>query len=181
MSATGNFWVRWRVRLGYPLALLFVLLAQPTTSSLALGALVGLVGLFIRAAAAGHLRKHELLSVSGPYAYTRNPLYFGSAILAGGIVIAGGSWIAAVLVALYFAIFYPLVMKREEGELRARYAADYDDYARRVPLFLPRLRGGSSARGGFSWAQYARNREYQALLGFLAGLALLYAKMLWWV
>jgi protein-S-isoprenylcysteine O-methyltransferase Ste14 len=180
MSVAGNFWVRWRVRLGYPLAVLFLLLARPTRSSLALGAIVGLLGLAIRAAAAGHLRKHEELSVSGPYAYTRNPLYFGSAILAGGIVIAGGSWIAAGLVALYFAIFYPLVMKREEAELRARYTADFDHYASHVPLFLPRLRRGASAAGGFSWTQYTRNREYQALLGFLAGLALLYAKMFWW-
>lgn len=177
MSGAGDFWVRWRVRFGYPVAAIFLLLAKPSVESLILGGAMGAVGLSIRAAAAGHLRKHEELTTSGPYSYTRNPLYLGSAVLAAGILLAGGSWLAAPLVGGYFVLFYSLVMRREEAELRARYGDAFHEYARRVPLFFPRLGGGAGGGGGFSWAQYARNREYQALLGFVAGLALLWAKM----
>src|SRR5712691_5128752 len=81
MSASGSFFVRWRVRLGYPLAVAVLLFARPTLSSILLGALVGLIGLGLRAYAASYLRKQEVLTVTGPYAYTRNPLYLGSAIL----------------------------------------------------------------------------------------------------
>jgi hypothetical protein len=181
-----SFLARWRVRLGYPVAALFFFLARPTPKSIAAGAVMGVVGLVIRAAAAGHLRKHEGLAVTGPYAHTRNPLYLGSFFLAAGLLVGGHSWLAAIVVAGFFLAFYPGVMKREEGELREHYGTEYVEYAARVPLFWPALRGYSSqapgaesqtgarnARGGFSWALYRRNREYQALAGFLAVMALL--------
>jgi len=181
-----SFLMRWRVRLGYPVAAVFFFLARPTARSIAAGAIVGVVGLLIRAAAAGHLRKHEGLATSGPYSHTRNPLYLGSFFLAAGLLIAGHSWLAAILVAAFFLAFYPGVMKREEGELREHYGAGYEEYAARVPLFWPALRGyrsqaadaetQTSARGmrrGFSWALYRRNREYQALVGFFAVMVLL--------
>jgi hypothetical protein len=176
-----SFLMRWRVRLGYPVAAVFFVLARPTAKSIMMGAAVGVVGLLIRGAAAGHLRKHEGLATSGPYAHTRNPLYFGSAFLAAGLLIAGHSWLAAILVAAFFLTFYPGVMKREEGELREHYGGEYEGYAARVPLFWPALSGyrsrddeSSGAHGGFSLAQYRRNREYQALIGFLAVMALLW-------
>ena len=185
---TPGWAARWRVRAGYPVALGFLALASPTTTTLATGAAVAALGLFVRAAAAGHLHKHEQLATRGPYAFTRNPLYFGSAILAAGFAVAGASWIAAVFVAAYFAVFYPAAMRREEDELRARYGAAFEDYARRVPLFWPRLlpsappAGSASvpaASDAFSWPQFRRNREYQAVLGALLGLAVLAAKMFW--
>jgi len=179
MDGAGDLWVRWRVRVGYPVAVLFAWLAKPGYESLAFGAVIGLFGLAVRAAAAGHLRKHEELTTSGPYAFTRNPLYLGSAVLAVGVIVAGHSWLAAVLVGAYFALFYSIVMRREEAELRGKYGAAFEEYAERVPLFFPRLTRGTAARGQFSTSQYLRNREYQALLGFLAGLALLWAKMIW--
>lgn len=199
--AATNFWIRWRVRIGYPVALAYLILARPTARSLAIGALVGALGIAIRAWAAGYLRKHEALAVSGPYAFTRNPLYFGSVTLAAGFVVAGDSLWAAIIVAAYLALFYPAVMKREEGELHAHYGDAFVDYAARVPLFWPRLRparqlraprdpqrasrdsqlapGESSALVRFSSQLYRHNREYQAALGFLVGLALLWAKMHW--
>ncbi len=187
MSARGQQLARWRVRAGYPVAIAFLLLARPAPAWLAGGAVAAALGLLVRGAAAGHLRKHEQLSTGGPYALTRNPLYFGSAILAAGFVLAGASWIAAVLVAAYFLAFYPAVMRREEGELRERYGTAFDEYARRVPLFWPRLTacgpdegqaaGAAGAGACFSWAQYRRNREYQAAVGTAIGLAILAAKM----
>jgi len=80
--------VRWRVRLGYPLAVAVLFFARPQPRSILYGGLVGLVGLALRAWAAGYLHKQEVLTVTGPYAYTRNPLYLGSAVLALGVAIA---------------------------------------------------------------------------------------------
>lgn len=176
MAARSSLWTRLRVPLGYPIALLYLWLARPTLSSLGIGAAFVLLGLFIRALAAGRLRKHEQLSTDGIYALTRNPLYLGSAFLAAGFVIAGYSWIAALLVVAYALVFYPAVIRREELELRARYGPAFDDYARRTPRFFPRFAPGPT-RLQFSWAIYIRNREYQAALGVLAGFALLALKI----
>jgi len=179
MTSPGQFWVRWRVRLSYPVALAAYFLALPSPRSLAIGAGISLLGILLRGWAAGHLRKHEQLSMSGPYEFTRNPLYLGSLLLAAGCLLAGRSWLAAALFALYFLLFYPAVMRREESELRARYGAAFDGYARRVPLFFP-LPGRSVASAArFSWDRYRRNREYQAAFGFLVGIALLGLRIYW--
>jgi len=184
MSRPRSFWMRWRVRLGYPLALIFWLLAAPTPRSILVGAIIAAVGLFIRGAAAGHLRKDQELATTGPYARTRNPLYLGSAFLAAGFVLAGLSWVAGLLVAGYFAVFYSAVMRDEESDLRARFGAAFNQYAAHVPLFFPfwfgsRSDAGSARNGGdnFSWEQYQRNHEYRALLGSLAGLVALGLRM----
>lgn len=170
MSAAGSFFVRWRVRLGYPLAMAVVYLSRPMPQSILFGGLVGVVGLCVRAYAAGYLHKKEVLTVTGPYAYTRNPLYLGSAILALGAGIGTRSWISALLLVAYFALFYSIVMRREANELHTRHGASFDEYARIVPLFIPRLTaaklpGGSA--GAFSFAQYKKNHEWQAAVGFL--------------
>lgn len=178
MSAAGSFFVHWRVRLGYPLAIAVLWFSRPTPRSILLGAPVGVVGLWLRAYAAGYLHKQEVLTVTGPYAYTRNPLYLGSAILALAAGIATHSWMAALILIVYFAIFYSVVMRREEKELSLRHGPAFREYARAVPLFLPHLRGaklpGTSA-GSFSFAQYKKNHEWQAALGFLLLLAVLLA------
>jgi protein-S-isoprenylcysteine O-methyltransferase Ste14 len=178
VSASG-FFARWRVRLGYPLAILVLALAKPTLRSVAIGAAIGAIGLWVRALAAGHLHKQEVLTQTGPYAYTRNPLYLGSAILTIGVGLATNSWIAAAILCGYFAVFYSIVMRREEGELRLHFGAAFEAYARAVPLFLPRLSAATASSSGaspsFSIEQYKRNREYRAALGFLLILAVLLA------
>lgn len=177
MSAATNPWARWRVRLGYPLAAGFAFLAQPSNESLLWGGAVAAIGLLIRGAAAGHLYKHQRLAMSGPYRFTRNPLYLGSASMAAGLLVAGRSWLAAALVAVYFVVFYTGVMRAEEAELRARYGQEFAAYAACVPLFLPWPLPRVPATHAFSRRQYKINREYQAAVGFVLGLALLYAKM----
>ena len=110
--AAASFFSRWRVRAGYPLAMLFLYLASPTPSAIGIGAAIAAAGLVVRGAAAGHLRKLETLTTSGPYAWMRNPLYFGSALLAGGFAVAGHSvWAARVLV-VYFGTFCARGMER---------------------------------------------------------------------
>jgi protein-S-isoprenylcysteine O-methyltransferase Ste14 len=180
MSLPGSFFMRWRVRLGYPLAAVVLWFSRPVPGSILLGGLVGLFGLLIRAYAAGYLHKQEVLTVTGPYAYTRNPLYLGSSILALGAAIAVCSWISAFLLLLYFAIFYSIVMRREETELAARHGTTFEEYARAVPLFFPRLQPAKfagGAVGSFSLEQYKKNHEWQAALGFLL---LLFALLLIW-
>ena len=182
MNSGGAFFSRWRVRLSYPCAILVLWFARPTPRSILWGAAFGLLGLFVRAQAAGHLHKQEVLTVTGPYAFTRNPLYFGSAILAIAAAIATWSWISAAILCVYFALFYSIVMRREESELRLRHAAAFDEYARAVPLFFPRLTPATLSFGGagsFSLAQYKKNHEYQAAIGLVLLLAVLV--LIWWL
>lgn len=178
--------MRWRVRLGYPVALVYLVLASPTPHWIATGAALAGFGLIIRALAAGHLRKDRELATTGPYARSRNPLYLGSFFMAVGFAIAGHSWWAGGLVVIYFAVFYYAVMKNEEADLHLRFGAAFDNYARKVPLFFPTLLGrgyeGTSATGDeqhFSSDQYGRNREYRALIGTIGALAVVWLRM--WV
>lgn len=181
MTSATNFWIRWRVRIGYPVAVVYLALSRPTQKWLVVGGAIGVLGLAIRAWAAGHLRKHQALAVGGPYAFTRNPLYFGSVILAGGFMVAGRSVWATIVVAAYLALFYPAVMKREEGELQAHYGEDFQRYVSRVPLFWPRFSRAASDIDAdrFSTGLYRKNREYQAAIGFVLGLLVLWARMRW--
>jgi protein-S-isoprenylcysteine O-methyltransferase Ste14 len=182
MSRAAALFARWRVRLGYIFAVFVLLFARPTPKYVAVGAVVGLMGLWLRAYAAGYLRKQEVLTVTGPYAYTRNPLYLGSAVLALGAGIATRSCISAGILIVYFAVVYSVVMRREEGELLAHHGDAFQKYAEAVPLFLPRMTSaklpGASA-GRFSVAQYKKNHEYQAALGYL--LLLIVLLLLWWM
>jgi protein-S-isoprenylcysteine O-methyltransferase Ste14 len=180
VSNAAELFARWRVRMGYVLALFVLLFARPTPRYVAIGGFVGLIGLWLRAYAAGHLHKQEVLTVTGPYAYTRNPLYLGSAILALGVGIATRSWISAGILVIYFAVVYSMVMRREEGELLGHHGDAFQQYAAAVPLFLPRMSAaklpGANA-GRFSLAQYKKNHEYQAGLGYLL---LLIALLILW-
>jgi protein-S-isoprenylcysteine O-methyltransferase Ste14 len=174
--SVAAFLVRWRVRLGYLIAILVLWLARPTPRSVACGACVGLFGLWIRAYAAGFLHKQEVLTMTGPYARTRNPLYLGSSVLALGAGIATHSWAAAALLLVYFSVVYAVVMRREEGELRAKHGAAFEEYARRVPLFFPSLmptKQSSGTAGTFSWTQYKKNHEYEAAIGYVVLLGVL--------
>lgn len=185
MSKTGTFWARFRVRAGYPVAAIYLVLAVPTLRWMAIGAVVAAFGLIVRAAAAGYLRKDQQLATGGPYSRTRNPLYFGSALLAAGFIVAGHSLWAGVVVAVYFAVFYYAAIRAEEAHLRDRFGFEFDAYAARVSKFFPSLHPVSSEPSQpkgeripeFSWAQYRRNREYQALIGTLAGLGVLWLRM----
>lgn len=179
--------MRWRVRTGYPVAIAFLYFAAPTLRSLALGAIVAAVGLLIRGAAAGHLRKDKILATTGPYSRTRNPLYLGSAFLAAGFIIAGHSWIGGTLVGAYFIVFYFAVMRNEEEDLRVRFGAVFEKYAQVVPLFLPRIVNPAELAdlrdpqqpARFSWAQFNKNREYQAVIGSIVGIGVVALRM--WV
>jgi protein-S-isoprenylcysteine O-methyltransferase Ste14 len=169
---------RWRVRLSYPLAILVLWVSRPVPRGILYGAILGALGLCVRARAAGYLRKQQVLTVAGPYAYTRNPLYLGSAILTLGVAVTARSWLAAAILCSYFTIVYGVVMRREERELLLHHGTAFEEYARSVPLFLPRLTAAklpSASSVSFSFALYKKNREYRAAIGFLLMLIVFFA------
>ncbi len=167
----ADFAQRLRVPFGFLLVAAFAWLSQPSVTTLTVGFPVALAGVALRAWAAGHLAKNEQLATSGPYAHLRNPLYLGTLTVAAGLAIAARRLELAVLFAVVFALVYLPAMELEEQHLRKLFP-QYAEYAANVPLLLPRLqRWGGGSR--FRRDLYVRNQEYQALLGFLAGAALL--------
>src|SRR6202050_2336235 len=177
MPKQGTFWTRWRVTLGYPLAAACLWGARPTPKSLVIGACIAILGLAIRGYAAGYLYKGEGVATSGPYAYTRNPLYLGSIVLAAGVIVATWSWVASGRVAACIGMLYPAVRRREGVELRARTGDALQRYALQVRQLWPSFRPNVSSEKRFSWAQYKRNRESEAAIGLLVALALLAVRM----
>jgi protein-S-isoprenylcysteine O-methyltransferase Ste14 len=164
-----------RVPFGFVMAAAFVWLSAPTWTSLAAGLPVSLMGLALRAWAAGHLEKNLELAESGPYAHVRNPLYLGTLTAAAGFAVAARRWELGVLFAAVFVFVYLPVVELEEQHLRSLFP-DYAGYAARVPKLAPRMAAGG--RKHFRWFLYRRNREYEALAGFLAGAAVLIWKLM---
>lgn len=169
---------RIRVPLGFVFAALYIWLAHPTWRSIILGSGIAIVGLVIRAVASGHVRKNEQLTTTGPYAYTRNPLYLGSLIIGVGFTLDSRSWIIAAIAAAMLVVIYIPVIRSEEAFLRAHFP-EFDDYCRNVPRLFPRLKLAEGSAGSFSAHLYWKHREYNAALGAAAIVAVLIIKVLW--
>ena len=141
------------------------------------------MGLLIRGWSAGTIRKEEDLTTSGPYAFTRNPLYMGSLCIGTGLSTAGGHWIWPAVFLTFFAGVYGRTMVGEAERLTELFGYRYVEYAANVPAFVPRLTPYRADRQdvtqGFSWSQYRRNREWEALLGAVAAFAILAMKARW--
>lgn len=136
-------------------------------------------GVWLRAYAAGYVRKNAELTRTGPYAHTRNPLYLGSMMIAFGFAAAAGSWIILVALAILFTIIYLPTIRSEEQYLREHFPG-FDDYAKKVPRLLPRLTAAptTDAAGSFSSELYLHHREYNASMGAIAIYAALAARLL---
>ncbi len=167
---------RLRVPAGFIMLGAFGLLARPTATSLLVGLPISLCGLALRAWAAGHLAKDQRLATSGPYAFTRNPLYLGTLVTALGLAAAGHSIPLAVIFTTLFALVYLPAIELEEQHL-TEILMGYSAYAARVPLLLPRWPEGLGAHR-FTLALYRKNREYQALFGWVAAAAWLLVRLL---
>jgi protein-S-isoprenylcysteine O-methyltransferase Ste14 len=170
---------RIRVPLGFIFAGVFLWLARPSWHTMLASLLLVVPGVWLRAYAAGYVRKNAELTRTGPYAYTRNPLYLGSMMIAFGFAWAAASWIILVaLAALFLAIYLPTI-RSEEAYLREHFAG-FDDYAKQVPRLLPRLTPASSdaEAGRFSRERYLHHREYNACMGAIAIYGALAARLL---
>jgi protein-S-isoprenylcysteine O-methyltransferase Ste14 len=155
---------RWRVFLGFVFAAIVLWLAVPSPRSLAIGAAIAIVGEAIRLWAAGHLEKSKEVTQSGPYRYTRHPLYLGSSLIGIGMAIVANNPIVAALVIAYLALTLTAAMSSEEAHLREKFGGAYDAYAQKRAPKVER---------SFSWQRAIYNREHQAIGGLIAGLVLL--------
>jgi protein-S-isoprenylcysteine O-methyltransferase Ste14 len=174
---------RIRVPLGFVTAALYVfeVARRPAhPAAVAWSLLLVLPGLALRAAASGTVKKNRELTVTGPYAHTRNPLYLGSMLIAAGFAVALLSWPLAVVLAAGFAVIYIPVIAGEEQFLRGAFPG-FDDYCRRVPRLIPRLiprratpQAEAASPSGFSPTLYLKHREYNSAIGA----ALLYLSLL---
>jgi len=173
---------RWRVPLGFLCAALFFVFSRPRPLTMAIGGAFALPGLALRAWATGHLRKNDALATTGPYAYTRNPLYLGSFVMGVGFTIASGRLILGVIFAALFLGIYVPVMRVESATLTQLFGERYLKYVQEVPLFLPRLspyRDDAKDRNTFDAALFKRYREYRAAIGMTVAWALLALKALY--
>jgi protein-S-isoprenylcysteine O-methyltransferase Ste14 len=171
---------RIRVPLGFASAIVYIVeLARhrPALQMIAWSLLLTVPGLWLRGFAAGYVKKNRELTVTGPYAYTRNPLYLGSMLIAAGFAVALGSWIVGVVLLSVFLVIYIPVILSEERFLRSTFVG-FDAYCERVPRLIPRLiprkissneksEAVSNEPGAFSFELYRKHREYKAALGAL--------------
>jgi protein-S-isoprenylcysteine O-methyltransferase Ste14 len=164
----SRFLARWRVTLGFVFAALVLWLATPTVQSLMIGAVGAAAGELLRLWAAGHLEKSREVTQSGPYRYTRHPLYLGSTLIGIGVAVAANDMIVAVIVLAYLALTLTAAMRSEEAHLREKFGDAYDAYAEKRSEPMER---------SFSWERALRNREHHTIAGLIAGLSLLAAKI----
>ena len=168
-----------RLPLGFALGILYLFFARPTPLTLLTGGLIALVGVGVRAWASGHISKNEQLAVTGPYAHTRNPLYFGSFLIAAGFAIAA-HWALLLVVIAFWVFVYAPTMERERANISGRFPEAYERYSRNVPAFVPRVkpwRDESGTDGGFSPALYMKHGEWKAFLTYLLAMAWLALRM----
>jgi len=168
-----------RVPLGYVFAAAFLVFARPTPAAIVAGALPFAFGAALRTWAAGHIRKREVLAVTGPYAHTRNPLYFGSFLMACGALIMGRNvWLAAAFLLIAVPIYRGVILS-EEILLAKIFGGSFTAYMREVPRFFPRLRVAPHSRGRFDWGLVRQHREWHAWVGGVLLALLLLARWFW--
>jgi protein-S-isoprenylcysteine O-methyltransferase Ste14 len=167
---------RIRVPLGFIFAIVFVLFARPTLASLAMGSVVAVIGVLIRAWASGHIRKAKSLAVSGPYAYTRNPLYVGSLLMGVGFTVAGNVWWLAVSFCVLFIGIYLPVMRVEAEDIRHIFGEEFDEYECNVPMLIPRITPWKRTGTKFDFQLYLQYREYRAAIGVTLAIGVLIVK-----
>ncbi len=159
---------RLRVPLGFLFGAVVLWLAHPTWPLLAAGGAVACIGEAMRVWAAGHLEKSREVTKSGPYRWSRHPLYVGSAVMGGGVALASGTPVVAALVAFYLIATVSAAIRTEEAFLRGAFGGEYDAYSAGRATDVVRR---------FSLARVMANREYRAVAGLAAGLALLALKV----
>ena len=171
-----SFLQRNRVFFGFIAAAAYFFLARPTLYSLAVGVPIAVVGIAVRAWACGHLRKSAELDTSGPYAYTRNPLYLGTFIITIGFGIASGIWWLFAAGLVFILSIYLPVINVESEVLEKRLGEEYAEYARNVPLLFPRLSPWKKSDRKFDFQLYLKNGEHRAAFGIVAATLILAAK-----
>jgi len=160
-----------RIPISIGMGTLFWVLASPTPSRILLGLPIVGIGELLRIWASGTIEKNAAVISWGPYAFTRNPLYFGNFLIGIGFVIMGNSvWLLVLFFAVFPLVYWPTILE-EEHFLRERFGAAYEAYLKSVPRFFPLLTARRWARGQFQWGLVIRHREHQTWYGLIAGVA----------
>ncbi len=160
-----------RTKLGFVSSILLILASKESVliNLFFTGLFLILIGELIRIWSAGHLRKTKIVVCSGPYKFTRNPLYIGSFFILTGFLIIIQSWIAAIIILPLFLIVYPLTIKKEEKHLLNKFGDEFQEYMNNVPRFFPRFKAGDcSSDEKFDFQLMIKNREYQSVLASIA-------------
>jgi len=189
VSETNSFLTGWqriarriRVPLGFAAAAVYLwelVKHAPGWQPIAWSLLLVLPGLWLRGYAAGYVKKNSELTMTGPYAHVRNPLYLGSILIAAGFAVALMSWPFAVALVVFFLLIYVPVIASEERFLRGEFL-EFEWYCARVPRLIPRITpvrapdGDRGQRSSFSFELYRKHREYNSAIGA----ALLYCSLL---
>ena len=80
------------------------------------------------------------LVITGLYRYVRNPMYVGAVLITlAEAVYFGSAWLVLYAVGLWAALHTALVVF-EEPQLKKRFGADYDQYLKAVPRWIPKMR-----------------------------------------
>jgi protein-S-isoprenylcysteine O-methyltransferase Ste14 len=168
----------------YTLVLLLFWLARPAPEAFAAGLVLVAVGESLRIWGAGHLVKNDVLTLTGPYAYVRNPLYAGTLLIGLGFALAAGGlagWIVLpVGITLFFLYYFPYKERIESARLERFYGEPYTRYRAAVPALFPALvawcpEEAASDAAGASWsaARFAENDESGTLLAVVLGVVAL--------
>ena len=158
-----------RLPLGFVFGIAYLILARPTVLTLGVGGAIAFVGVLVRAWASGHISKNRRLAVTGPYAHTRNPLYFGSFLIGAGFAVAA-HWGLLLVVIAFWALVYAPTMERERVNIRERFGEAYDRYSAKVPAFVPRVtpwRDEEGGDGSFDPSLYMKHGEWKAGVTFI--------------
>lgn len=171
-----EFLTKWRVKLGHIFTLFLLFFASPDTLSLLAGGAVALAGEAFRVYSAGCIDKNQALARTGPYRWTRNPLYFGSFLLFSGFSVASGNYVIIAVFLPAFYLVYGATISVEEKFLRGKFGADFEVFAVETPRFFPAFSFSRKGGGGFRWSQVKLNHEYEGAAGFVVVFGLLCAE-----
>jgi protein-S-isoprenylcysteine O-methyltransferase Ste14 len=161
-------------------AFLLVIFAKPQFPGILIGMVLIFLGEGIRIWAAGHLQKNEILTVTGPYAYVKNPLYIGSIFITAGFCILADNIYFLAAAFFMFCFHYIPYKRRVEGDrLRKIFGSPFEDYDGKVPDYLPRWTPYSSEKVPWQFRCLIENSEEGILLIVLAGIVLILSRPYW--
>jgi protein-S-isoprenylcysteine O-methyltransferase Ste14 len=161
-------------------AFLLVIFARPTRPGMLVGITLILLGESIRVWAAGHLQKNEILTVSGPYSFVKNPLYIGTILITAGFCIYADNIYLLAVATFAFCFHYIPYKKRVEGDrLRKIFGSRFDDYDQKVPDYIPHLIPYSEEKVSWQFQNFVENSEEGIVLIIIAGILLIMSRPFW--
>lgn len=176
MSNVVEYIIKYRSFVGIVCLTILLYLAEPSPKSVAVGFFFVIAGMFFRAWSSGYINKDNELATDGPYALTRNPLYFGNFVLGLGIAIAGNNIYSYLIFFIFYLMFFPFLMIIEHKRLKKKFGKKYEEWSKKSNSFFPKIKRLKNL--GFNISYYMKNREYRVLYFSLFVIAILVLKVL---